>query len=97
MSYEKDGLPRPSRIEILELDIDIRMHELWKELGITAAQNGGVFDIDTVATYMRAAYGIAYCDALKENPNERGSLCEDHGYRVPLPRPLPLDETFRDK
>jgi hypothetical protein len=30
---------------------------------------------------MRAAYGKGYCDALtEENP---GSLCHEHGYRVP--------------
>lgn len=97
MSYEKGGLPNPSRVDILELDIDIRLLDLWRELGITATQNGGAFDMDTVAAYMRAAYGKAYCDALLESPQERGSLCADHGYRVPAPRPLPINETFRDK
>jgi hypothetical protein len=33
---------------------------------------------------MRAAYGKGYCDALTEdNP---GSLCEEHGYRIPTRR-----------
>jgi len=97
MSHEKGRLPNVSRVDILELDIDTRLLDLWKELGATAAQNGGVFDVDTVAAYMRAAYGKAYCDALLENPQERGSLCADHGYRVPSPRPLPIDEMHRDK
>jgi len=30
---------------------------------------------------MRAAYGKGYCDALTEEAP--GSLCEDHGYRIP--------------
>jgi hypothetical protein len=30
---------------------------------------------------MRAAYGKGYCDALTEDAP--GSLCHDHGYRVP--------------
>ena len=31
--------------------------------------------------FMRAAYGKGYCDALTEDAP--GSLCADHGYRVP--------------
>ena len=30
---------------------------------------------------MRAAYGKGYCDALTEDAP--GSLCHDHGYRIP--------------
>jgi hypothetical protein len=30
---------------------------------------------------MRAAYGKGYCDALTEDAP--GSLCLDHGYRIP--------------
>ena len=30
---------------------------------------------------MRAAYGKGYCDALTED--DPGSLCVEHGYRVP--------------
>ena len=33
---------------------------------------------------MRAAYGKGYCDALTEDAP--GSLCHDHGYRIPAPR-----------
>jgi hypothetical protein len=33
---------------------------------------------------MRAAYGKGYCDALTEDAP--GSLCADHGYRVPARR-----------
>jgi hypothetical protein len=36
---------------------------------------------DVVAAFMRAAYGKGYCDALTEDAP--GTLCADHGYRVP--------------
>jgi hypothetical protein len=57
----------PSRIDLLELDIDLRLADLWR-----------------VAAFMRAAYGKGYCDALTEEAP--GSLCADHGYRVPQRR-----------
>jgi hypothetical protein len=34
-----------------------------------------------MAAFMRAAYGKGYCDSLTED--SPGSLCEEHGYRVP--------------
>jgi hypothetical protein len=34
-----------------------------------------------MAAFIRAAYGKGYCDALTED--SPGSLCHDHGYRVP--------------
>ena len=46
--------------------------------------------LDVVAAFMRAAYGKGYCDALTEA--DPGSLCADHGYRVPERRiPTPAD------
>ena len=41
---------------------------------------------------MRAAYGKGYCDALTEDAP--GSLCHEHGYRVPgaASRPSTPDE-----
>ena len=66
----------PSRIDLLELDIDLRLADLWRE-----AAGIGEWSLEVVAAFMRAAYGKGYCDALtEENP---GSLCADHGYRVP--------------
>ncbi len=66
----------PSRIDLLELDIDLRLADLWREAaGITE------WSLDVVAAFMRAAYGKGYCDALTEDAP--GSLCADHGYRVP--------------
>lgn len=71
---------RPSRIELLELDIDLRLTDLWVE-----AADVDEWSLDVVAALMRAAYGKGYCDALTED--EPGSLCRDHGYIVPDRRP----------
>ncbi|MDP9308599.1 MAG: hypothetical protein M3P15_09885 [Actinomycetota bacterium] len=70
---------RPSRIDLLELDIDLRLADLWREAGEIDEWN-----IEVVAAFMRAAYGKGYCDALTED--SPGSLCEEHGYRVPARR-----------
>ena len=67
---------RPTRIELLELDIDLRLADLWRE-----ACEIGEWNLEVVSAFMRAAYGKGYCDALTEE--SPGSLCEDHGYRVP--------------
>ena len=70
---------RPSRIDLLELDIDLRLADLWRE-----ASEIEDWNLDVVAAFMRAAYGKGYCDALTEDLP--GSLCEEHGYRVPARR-----------
>ena len=67
---------RPTRIDLLELDIDLRLTDLWRE-----AADVQDWNLDVVAAFMRAAYGKGYCDALTEELP--GSLCEDHGYRIP--------------
>jgi hypothetical protein len=67
---------RPSRIELLELDIDLRLADLWSE-----AAEVEHWSLDVVAAFLRAAYGKGYCEALTEE--SPGSLCSDHGYRVP--------------
>jgi hypothetical protein len=66
----------PSRIELLELDIDVRLADLWREAGEIQE-----WSLDVVAAFMRAAYGKGYCDSLTEDAP--GSLCVEHGYRVP--------------
>ena len=66
----------PSRIDLLELDIDLRLSDLWREAAEITEWN-----LDVVAAFMRAAYGKGYCDALTED--SPGSLCHDHGYRIP--------------
>jgi hypothetical protein len=76
---------RPSRIDLLELDIDMRLMDLWREAGDVSEWN-----LEIVAAFMRAAYGKGYCDALTED--EPGSLCEEHGYRIPSRRPAPTRE-----
>jgi hypothetical protein len=79
------SMKRPSRIELLELDIDVRIADLWGE-----AAEVEDWSLDVVAALMRAAYGKGYCDALTEE--EPGSLCRDHGYVVPVRKPARLPE-----
>ena len=67
---------RPTRIDLLELDIDLRLDRpLARGVGIEE------WSIEVVSAFMRAAYGKGYCDALTEE--SPGALCADHGYRVP--------------
>ena len=66
----------PTRIDLLELDIDLRLTDLWREAADVTEWN-----LEVVSAFMRAAYGKGYCDALTEDTP--GSLCEDHGYRIP--------------
>jgi hypothetical protein len=76
---------RPSRIDLLELDIDLRLTDLWRE-----ASGIEEWSLEVVSAFMRAAYGKGYCDALTEE--DPGSLCADHGYRIPERRlPAPAD------
>jgi hypothetical protein len=65
-----------NRIDLLELDIDLRLTDLWREAGTISEWN-----LEVVAAFMRAAYGKGYCDALTEE--SPGSLCHEHGYRIP--------------
>ena len=67
---------QPTRIDLLELDIDLRLTDLWREAAEIEEWN-----LEVVSAFMRAAYGKGYCDALTED--SPGSLCRDHGYRVP--------------
>ena len=74
-------MKQPTRIDLLELDIDLRLTDLWREAAEIEEWN-----LEVVAAFMRAAYGKGYCDALTEDAP--GSLCRDHGYRVPERTPL---------
>jgi hypothetical protein len=76
---------QPTRIELLELDIDLRLTDLWRE-----ACDIGEWNLEVVAAFMRASYGKGYCDALTED--SPGSLCNDHGYRIPGRRPAPVPD-----
>jgi len=66
----------PSRIDLLELDIDLRLADLWRE-----AVDVDDWSLEIVAAFIRAAYGKGYCDAFTEE--SPGSLCLDHGYHMP--------------
>ena len=71
------GMPkRPSRLDLLELDIDLRLTDLWREVIDVSEWN-----LEVVSAFLRAAYGKGYCDALTEDAP--GSLCHEHGYRIP--------------
>ena len=48
------------------------------------------WNIEVVAAFLRAAYGKGYCDALTEEAP--GSLCRDHGYRIPGRNPSQATE-----
>jgi hypothetical protein len=87
----------PSRIDLLELDIDLRLADLWRE-----AVDVDEWSLEIVAAFIRAAYGKGYCDALTEE--SPGSLCLDHGYRIPDRRfaqsqadPAERDHARRDR
>ena len=69
-------MQRPTRIDLLELDIDLRLADLWREAADVTEWN-----LEVVAAFMRAAYGKGYCDAFTED--SPGSLCHDHGYEIP--------------
>jgi hypothetical protein len=77
---------RPTRIELLELDIDLRLADLWSE-----ACGVNEWNLEVVAAFLRASYGKGYCDALTEDAP--GSLCRDHGYRIPARRPAAIPES----
>jgi hypothetical protein len=72
-------MEQPTRIDLLELDIDLRLTELWRE-----AADVSEWNLEVVSAFMRAAYGKGYCDALTEDAP--GSLCLEHGYDVPRRR-----------
>ena len=64
----------PTRIDLLELDIDVRLTDLWRE-----AIDVDEWNLEVVAAFIRAAYGKG--DALTEE--SPGALCVEHGYRMP--------------
>jgi hypothetical protein len=81
-------LNQPTRIDLLELDIDLRLTDLWRE-----AVDVTDWNLEVVAAFIRAAYGKGYCDALTEE--SPGALCLDHGYRMPE-RPAARGSGARD-
>ncbi len=81
------SMEQPTRIDLLELDIDLRLTDLWRE-----AADVTEWSLDVVAAFMRASYGKGYCDALTEE--SPGALCHEHGYDVPA-RELDYRQTAR--
>ena len=75
---------RPTRIELLELDIDVRLADLWAE-----AAEVGEWNLEVVAAFMRAAYGKGYCDALTEDDQGSSAATTGTASRSAGPRPLP--------
>ena len=72
---------RPSRIDLLELDIDLRLADLWREtLDVTD------WNLEVVAAFLRAAYGKGYCDALTEDAPARSVTSTGTAFR-PASRP----------
>jgi hypothetical protein len=67
---------QPTKIELLELDIDLRLADLWREAGEVDE-----WTLEVVAAFLRAAYGKGYCDSLTEE--SPGALCAEHGYQIP--------------
>jgi len=72
-------MARLTRIDLLELDIDLRLTDLWREAADVTEWN-----LEVVAAFMRAAYGKGYCDSLTED--SPGTLCQEHGYEIPRRR-----------
>lgn len=68
----------PTGLDLLELDIDCRLAEIWAQL---APWEGRPMKLADVAVFMRAAYGKGYMDALGEA--KPGEMLSEHGYRIP--------------
>ncbi len=67
---------QPSRIDLLELDIDLRLTDLWREAADITEWN-----LEVVAAFMRAAYGKGYCDAFTEDRPARSATTTGTGSR----------------
>ena len=74
---------QPTRIDLLELDIDLRLTDLWRE-----AVDVTDWNLEVVAAFIRAAYGKGYCDALTEESPGRSASTTAIGCRIgACPRP----------
>jgi hypothetical protein len=60
-----------SSVELLELDVDVRLAALWAELA-----RFDELTLEVVAAFLRAAYAQGYCDVLAEAVP--GELCRAH-------------------
>lgn len=74
-------MPRPrepERLELLKLEVDTRLADLWTHL------HDGELTVELVASLMRASYGRGYVDAMQD-PNP-GRWIREHGYSTPKRR-----------
>jgi hypothetical protein len=76
-----EDTPHAQRVALLELDIDLRTQNLWRELHAAGFDDDKV---EAIAAYMRAAYALGYVHALEEP--EPGQMCRDNGYKTPARR-----------
>ena len=60
-----------SAVELLELEVDVRLAALWAELA-----RFDELTLEVVAAFLRAAYAQGYCDVLAEDVP--GELCRAH-------------------
>lgn len=72
-------MSQPTRTDLLCLDIDLRMADLWADLDTFPEELNRM----QTAAFMRAAFGRGYLEALRESEERRGELCRTHGYRIP--------------
>jgi hypothetical protein len=80
-----DNKTEPAAGELLELDLDLRMHEV-----VLSAVAITEWDTQTALKYLRYAFGAGYLDATTEAvPN---SLYLNHGYPIP-DRSIPNDDS----
>ena len=84
--YLRAMAKRPTRIDLLELDIDVRLADLWRE-----ANDITEWNLEVVGAFMRAAYGKGYCDALTED--DAGQPLR----RARLPDPDAQDRPARER
>jgi hypothetical protein len=66
----------PTALDLLEVDIDARLLDVWSQVWMIQE-----WDEEIVAPCIRVAYWNGYTDALTEEA--RGSLYRDHGLTPP--------------
>jgi hypothetical protein len=67
----------PTRVELLELDVDTRLADLWR-----LADQVEDWTLGRVAEFLRPAFVAGYMEAAQGDR----SLFTDHGYAVPVAR-----------
>lgn len=73
---DQGGAPAVSSVQRLELDVDIRLAEIWQHAATVEE-----WTLERVAVFMRACYGKGYGDAHSEEIPAQ--LYRDNGIAVP--------------